>query len=52
MKDLKDFVVVNGELYHLGNSGALARAVSLIEAREELCRIHVDKRISSFIACL
>lgn len=38
--DLKDFIVVNDELYLQGSCGVLACSLSLIEANEELCHIH------------
>lgn len=34
--ELKDFFVVNDELYHRGNGGMLATAFSLTEVKEEL----------------
>lgn len=39
-KDLKDVNVFYGGLYHQGNGRVLARALSLINAKEEVSRIH------------
>lgn len=38
--DLKDFTIVNGELHHRGSGGAIARAIFVTKAKEELERVH------------
>lgn len=38
--DLKDFVIVKGELYYKGISGVFARALSTEQAKEDLQRVH------------
>lgn len=39
-KPLKCFAIVNGELHHRGSDRVLAQALSLTEAKEELCWFH------------
>lgn len=39
-KDLKEFILINGELYHRGTGGVLIRALSQTEAKDELHQIH------------
>lgn len=39
-KGIKDFVLKTGELYFRGSAGVLARAISQVEAKMELERIH------------
>lgn len=34
-RELKDFTVINGELYYRGSDGVMARAISITEAKEE-----------------
>lgn len=40
IRELKDFVLENGELYSRGNGGVLTRAISKPEAKVRLERIH------------
>lgn len=35
VKELKDFIVVDGDISHRGNGGVLARALSLTQVEEE-----------------
>lgn len=39
-KNLKDFVITSCKLYRRGSGGVLAQALSLIKAKEELCRVY------------
>lgn len=39
-EDLKDFTIVNGELYYQYTGGVMTRACSMVEAKEELQCIH------------
>lgn len=41
-RDLKDFTIVNDELYYRGNSGVIARAFSTVEAKEKLPSLHAE----------
>lgn len=38
--ELKDFTLINGELYFRGGGGLFARAISKAEDKEELKHIH------------
>lgn len=40
MRNLKDFTIVNNESYYQGGGGVIARALSTVEAKEELELIH------------
>lgn len=50
-KDLKDFVVVNSELYYRDSSGVLARALALTLEKEELPWIHYFSCGENDISC-
>lgn len=54
-EELKEFAIVNGELYFWGGGGVLARALSKAEAKEVLQRIHDlscgDNDISLYRRC-
>lgn len=39
-RELKDFALKNGELYYRGSGGVLSRAISKVEAKTELERVH------------
>lgn len=39
-RNLKDFVLTNGELYFWGNGGVLARPTSKVDAKMEVKRVH------------
>lgn len=51
-KELKNFVLRNGELYYQGSGGVLARAISKEQAKAELEHVHelccVDNEISLY----
>lgn len=36
VREMKDFAIVNGELYYWGIGGVLAQALLAVEAKEEL----------------
>lgn len=38
VQDLKDFIVVKGDLYHRDKGGVLARTLSLTEAKRKYVR--------------
>lgn len=40
VRELKDFVLRSGELYHRGNGGVLARAISKEQAKAKLEHVH------------
>lgn len=48
-KEFERYSVVNGELYHQDCGGALARPLSLIEAKEELFQIHDLSYIEDYL---